>query len=297
MSELMISELKEKLTVPVAISFYPGLAVYRHSGYEIEYSPKIEITGKNYHDSKAQLTDGTKFSKAADELAIQLGYEKAGIDPRSKKAKAFNDIFGRNKEKIYAWQWTDTFLRIPSNKLNPEKPDYIDKHGRKFWAREWGLDNEIYGVVYIPEGGGRVVPKTKDFLDVYDLITGLPRITSDNENDMKYENHTLHFRFNSKPSKDSKSGHYDVAVGRRSDWRRAEDERCLYVSAYYERSYSDSRDGFRPVWGSVPEIEVVSSNVDLEKIRREILQKARGEFETDIKKLPFPELLEKYKLL
>jgi hypothetical protein len=41
-----------------------------------------------------------------------------------------------------------------------------------------------------------------------------------------------------------------------------------------------------------PKIEVVSANVDIEKVRKNLIE----QIASDLRKLPYPELLEKYKL-
>lgn len=94
--------------------------------------------------------------------------------------------------------------------------------------------------------------------------------------------------------KDPISGHYDVAVGRWSVWRRGQGG-CLGVAASFERWGARSAGGFRPVVrGSVSEgkIEIVPANVDVEKVRRELLT----QIASDLRQLPFPQILEKYKL-
>ncbi len=222
--------------------------------------------------------------------------KKIITDPR--KAKIFDDILARGPEKTYMWQWTGTFVRKPKSKRNPAKPDYVDTQGRKYWAREFGNGDEIVGVVYIPEGNGRVVPKTNDLLDVWDLVTGLPRITSDNSNDMKYGNHTTHFFFNESAD--------EVAVGRWGGWRLGGHGGCLGVGASYGRSAASSDDGFRPVRGSLPKIEkeivekpvVKTSSAELvqqldpAQIEQALLERLRE----DYRSMTHPEFLEKYDL-
>src|SRR3989338_4826980 len=102
----IIQDLKERMDVPAAISIYPTLGnTYTRAAYPIEFSNRLVRTGKNYYDSEPA---NDRMSTAAEELAMQLGLEKAGQDPRN--AEAFNDLFGRNNPHDYdphdcIWQW------------------------------------------------------------------------------------------------------------------------------------------------------------------------------------------------
>ena len=280
-------EIMERLVMQPASSSHPSIGTaYTRAGHTVDYSIALTRTRRNYYESKAEIPEGQRMSTAAEELAMQLDLERAGQDPRH--AKVFDDLFARNG--WYAWQWTDTFLRVPPGKSNPEKPDYIDSQGRKYWAREFGNGSEVVGIVYVPEGSGRVVPKTQDLFDVWDPITGLPRVTSGSQNDMKHENHTIHFWFNPEPRKDSKSGHQDVAVGRGGDWRHDGGDRCFGVDADYARSDAGSGGGFRPVRGSLPKIEKISADP---KNAESTLSKG---MEEDYGTLPLADFLKKYKL-
>ncbi len=231
-------------TTPMTKLIIPSVSSgsYKHSGHEIEYSPNLVWTGKN-------PTEG-RVSTADEELAIQLGLERAGIDPR--QAKVFDDLFARNKSHVYIWQRTETSLRVPKG-YDPNTYQ-TDDQGRKYWVREVLIGDNVVGEVLVPEGHGRVVPYSKNPEDVWDMVFGLPRITSDSVNDRKYGNHTTHFGFNENPWKDNTSGHKDVAVWRGSGWLLGGDEGCLVVGAPYERWGALSYVGFRPVRGSLPDI-------------------------------------------
>ena len=244
-------EIKERLIVPAARSSHSTLGTaYSHAGHQIEYSPGLFQTGKNYHGSKALISPSyDRMSTAAEELAIQLGLEIAGIDPR--KADVFGDLFGRNG--WYAWQLTETGLRVPKGRKAGVHE--TDPQGRKYWAREVLIGDEVVGEILVPEGHGRVVPYSKNPEDVWDLVFGLPRVTSASKNDRKHENHTTHFWFNPDPSTDSISGYQDVAVSRGRGWPHDGGEGCLIVGAVRGRSDAGSGDGFRPVRGSLPRIE------------------------------------------
>jgi len=278
-------KVDRKLVVPAVSSKYPTPGnAYSHGSYTVNYSPSLVRTGKDYYDSKTGIPEGLRMSTAGEELAIQLALEKAGKDPR--EAKIFADLFASGIDKIYMWQWTETGLRVPKGR----KADAYEtgSQGRKYWPRVVLLADKEVGEILVPEGSGRLVAE-------WDKVFGVPRVTIENK-DFPHKPYTTHFHFNSNPGKDSKSGNNDVAVGRRSDWRHDEHDGCLDVDADYGRSDAGSIDGFRPVRGSIPEIQIVSSNVDIEQVRREILGKARAEFSDDLAKLPVKELVRKYQL-
>ncbi|HLC76691.1 MAG TPA: hypothetical protein VJH04_00650 [archaeon] len=299
MPTIATPEVKEKMIVPAVSSDYPRLvASYKHGGYEVDYANPLVRTGKNYHNSKAEIPEGLRMSTAGEELAIQLKYEKVAnilrrideheilgkppgqvadvlrnlakeddreaisyvfgmeseamqsvyeqnkgvltIDPRN--AKVFDDLFARGQDKIYMWQWTETFLRVPRGRQNPDKPDYVDSNGRKYWAREFGNGNEVVGVVYVPEGNGRLVAEL-------DEVSGVPQVTIEDRK-LPHKPYNTHFWFDPTPALDRTSGHRDVAVARRCSWLRDEGGGCLCVTADFGRSDAYSDDGFRPVRGS-----------------------------------------------
>ncbi|MBI1972063.1 MAG: hypothetical protein HYS53_02070 [Candidatus Aenigmarchaeota archaeon] len=238
-------EIVERLTLQPASSSYPGIGTYERAGHTINYSSGLTRTGKSYYDSKSSIPAGYRMSTAAEELAIQLGLERAGQDPR--EAGVFDDLFARNNLKTYVWpyvwQWTETGLHVPKER-DPSKYE-TDPQGRKYWVRELLIGNEAVGKILVPEGNGRVVVE-------WDEVSGLPRVT---ENiDFPHTPYTTHFRFNPAPFKDIGLAIQDVAVERRSLWRRAVDERCLVVAADYWRWVAAPGDGFRPVLNSLPKI-------------------------------------------
>ncbi len=236
-------ELKERLNVPAASSSYPALGnSYNRAGYPIEYSSRLVRTGRDYYDSKTQIPEGQRMSTATEELAIQLGLEKAGQDPR--KASVFDDLFAKNESKIYMWQWTETGLRVPKG----YKADKFEKdgQGRKYWPRTVLIGDKEIGEMLVPEGAGRVAVE-------WDEVFGIPKATE--EIDWPHKPYTTHFWFNPTPDKNNKSGHYDVAVGRSSGWRRVGREGCLVVAADFRRLGMRSNDGFRPVRDSASDVE------------------------------------------
>ncbi|MBI2583241.1 MAG: hypothetical protein HYW25_01115 [Candidatus Aenigmarchaeota archaeon] len=237
MTTATLPELTGNLVVPAAAGSYPALgAAYRHEGSSIDYSPWLVRTGKNYYGSKAEIPEGIRMSTAAEELALQLALEKAGNDPRN--AEVFNDLFARNEEKYYAWQWTETGLRVPKGR----KPDAYetDAQGRKYWQRILLIGDQEIGDFPVPEGNGMVIVE-------WDEVSGLPRVTE--QIAYPHEPYTTHFWFNPNPDKDKLSGHYDVAIGRRGAWPHGVDARCLSVDASYGRWDADSDGGLPPCSG------------------------------------------------
>lgn len=196
----------------------------------------------------------TDYERAAVEHVFEAE-KKLVTDP--KLAKVFDDLFARGPDEKRLFQTTDTFLRVPAGKQNPAKPDCADSKGRKSWAREFGIGNEVIGVVYVPEGDGRVVPVTNDLLGVWDQVTGLPRVTEDDY--PINPTFTTRFWFNPYPRKDEISGYRDTGILRGSYWRimdgviRYNDS--IVVVADHERWLGSGYSGYRPVKGQF-EIEV-----------------------------------------
>lgn len=243
MATVSLPELTERLIVPAVSSSYPKLgASYKQGSYEVDHAHRLVRTGKHYYGSKAEIPEGLRMTTAGEELAIQLAIERADRDPR--KAIIFRDLFARGlDEKIYMWQLTETGLRVPKGR---EASKYeTDAQGRKYWARIVLDGDKEVGEILVPEGGGRLAAE-------WDEVFGVPRVTIENQH-LPHEPYTTHFWFNSTPNQDSTSGHYDVAVVRRSSWHHDVAERCLDVDANYRRLYALSLNGFRLVRGSDPE--------------------------------------------
>lgn len=278
--KIELPEMKKRIIIPAASSVYPTIGnSFKNPEYKINYSQKLVKTGKNYYDSKEQLPAGYRLSTASEERALQRAIEETGKDPR--KAKIFDDLFARNKEKWYAWQWTETGLRVP--KAYKSDKHEKDEQGRKYWPRIVLIGNEKVGEVLVPEGSGRVIVE-------WDEVFGIPRVT---ENIVWFhKGYNTHFWFNSSPSKDSKSGYYDVAVARWDAWLPGGLERCLAVGARSVRWAAGSRDGFRPVQGSLPEIEKEIAKINPKNVEDALLERMR----TDFRKMPFAEFQEKYNL-
>src|SRR3989344_5903137 len=280
MTTATMPEVKERLVLQSASYTYQTLgAAYKHSENTVKYSGSLRRTGKNYHDSKAEIPEGLRMSTAGEELAIQLALERAGKDPR--KAKVFDDLFSRGSDKIYMWQWTETGLRVPKGRQADAYE--TDGEGRKYFPRIVLIGDQEVGEILVPEGGGRVAVE-------WDEVFGLPRVTEDIA--YPHEPHTTHFWFNSTSDKDSKSEHYDVAVERRSVWHRGGDGRCLGVDASYGRWDALSGGGFRPVQGSFPEIERELARINPRNVENELLARMR----TDYRAMPLPDFAAKYDL-
>ncbi len=265
------SEIMERLVTQPASSSHPSLgASYRSAGNSIEYSSSLVRTGKNYYGSKP--TDG-RMSTAAEELALQLGLERSGKDPR--QAGVFNDLFARNDSHLYIWQWTETGLRVPKGR---EADIYeTDGQGRKYWAREVLIGDNVVGEILVPEGNRRVVV-------AWDEVFGVPSATEDIA--WPHNPYTTHSWFNPNLNKE------DVAVGRWGGWLRGVDGGCLAVDADVARSLASSGGGFRPVRGSLPEIEkeIATTNpTNSESI-------SLKNMEEDYGKMPLAEFRKKYNL-
>ena len=215
-------ELTKRITMP-AFSF----GSYSSPENTIEYSPGLVKTkGCSCYDLWEQ---GSRMSTAAEELAMQFALERMGQDPR--KAKDFADLFGRNPAQWYAWQWTDTGLRVPKSW----------EHGRcdngKYPRIVLIGDQEIAEIV-VPAGCGRYVTEWNEAF-------GIPSATG--EDPKQINDYTTKFWFSPTPPKDERTDRYDVAIGRRSSWVSESKDSCLYVDATRVRSNSCAESGFRPV--------------------------------------------------
>ncbi|MBI4162971.1 MAG: hypothetical protein HY513_04770 [Candidatus Aenigmarchaeota archaeon] len=283
-----LTEVKlETLNIQKTMSVYPlhGRA-YLVRPYSVDLSSSLVKTGRDYYDSQellakmianGELSEGTRFSTSAEELALQKSYEMQGKDPR--KAEEFKDHMGKGKQG-YVWGYTLTGLRVPEGWQNGKKDTGTNKYPRIVL-----LGDEEKDLIQVPEGGGKVIVEYDDVFGVATEVRGMP---------FPHKGYNAHWHFNPSPRLDEKTGHYDVAVGRRGDWHHGEDARCLNVGADYGRWLAGSYDGFRPVVrGSVPEIEVVDSNVDIEQVRQEIEKKLRADIATELR--PLKTLFEKYK--
>ena len=282
--------LDRQFDIPRAVSVYPQIGrAYLKPAHSVSISPRVIRTDKNYYDSqkvlaemieRGELPSDARFMSQAKGRGIERSYLMQGKDPR--KADEFKDHFGKNENNWYAWELTSTGLRVPKGWENGRVDNGTGKYPRIVLEG----DKKV-GELQVPVGNGRVIVE-------YDDVFGIPIETR--EIAWPHTGYYSHFWLNQNPILDEISGHYDVAVGRRGAWHHAEGGRCLYVSADSGRFDAPSHAGFRPVRGSVPEIEIVSSNVDVEQIRQKILEKARAEFVKDVNSLSAPKLAKKYQL-
>ncbi|MBI4163708.1 MAG: hypothetical protein HY512_02505 [Candidatus Aenigmarchaeota archaeon] len=229
----------------IVTSSHPCLGVaYRSPAYSFRYSSTLVCGQINYYALKEQIPKGRRISTAAEELAIQLGLERVGQDPR--KAQVFSDLFA---DHIYsAWQWTETGLKVPKGWEGGRYQ--TDSKGNKQFPRIILIGDQEVGEALVPEGNGRAV------VVEWNEVFGIPSITSDSENSMIMRNHTTHFDFNPTPNIDERTGRpADIAVTRRSYCHGDEQDVCLSVDADIGRSDSRSGDSFRLVQGPIPEIE------------------------------------------
>ncbi len=245
----------KQIQTPQAVSVYPSLGkAYLAPARMTVASSGLVKTGKNYYDSLEQmekmiangeLPEGTRFSTAGEELALQRKYEIQGKDP--KKSDEFRDHMGKGRQG-YVWGHTLTGLRVPKGWEEGRKDTGTGKYPRIVLVG----DKEV-GKIQVAEGGGLVIV---EFDDVFGVATEVRDLA------WPHRGYNAHWYFDPNPRLDEKSGHYDVAVGRWVNWHHDEDG-CLDVDADYWRWGADSGDGFRPVQGPVPEIE----KFRLEKLR------------------------------
>ena|SRR3989344_8789177 len=129
----------QKVKVSRAMSVYPLLGrAYLIKPYAADMSPTLVKTGKNYYDSQeilealikdGKLPQGTRFSTASEELALQKSYEMQDKDPR--KAEEFKDHMGKGKQD-YVCGHTLTGLRVPKGWEEGKKDNGTGKYPRIF---------------------------------------------------------------------------------------------------------------------------------------------------------------------
>ena len=301
------------IEVPGILSYSPGLV------------RTIDILPKGYATAEPGRADFYDMLKAAAVLSVAEGKtitpananeEQLIYVKKSAGAKELQDIeelkdyFGKNDEKWHAWEQTLTGLRFRKQDLEKQYnigdkitaqiietyiTPYISQIADPKFKRKNFRDiiekiNKVKDAVPVPYCRGQVISEMYPSLGIF------KEVEKTSEHKAPYALHGW-LRENLDIPKDPISGYHDIAVGRWSDWRRGEDERCLSVDACYERSDSYSDDGFRPVVrGSLPELGKVSSNVDEEKIRLEAIKTAEIRFARDLRNENLQKLLEKYQL-
>jgi hypothetical protein len=290
--------------------------------YSISYSPRLvrsidhlpegyasaEYDKSDFYDAlKVAAVMGVSLPTAGEEHAI---YAQRGAGAKKlRDVEEFRDHFTNNDEKVYIWghsltglRFREKDLRKPYNvgdkvtvqvietDITPFLPQIANpEFTRNNWKDIIGQVNHVKDELIIPYCRGQVI---REMHPVHGIFTEVEPSIEHNAPS------ALHgwLRENLDLPQDPISGYYDVAVERRSCWHHDVGERCLNVYADYRRLNASSNAGFRPVVrGSRlkgPKIEVVSADVDIEKIRQELMSQVAS----DLRKLPSPELLEKYKL-
>lgn len=303
--------------VPSADKVYPPHIAYSRPAYPIELSPSlIHTPGMNFYKvlealarriKDSELPEDTRFFLQNEGHAKAQSYRNQDKDPRN--APEFLNYFTKNRNGLYLWEWTLNALRAEKGWESGRIDSGTGKYQRLVLEPDWAVLkqamkdclepgfnwkdigdslNRVAGICQVPVGNGRVIVD-------YEPVWGLPLETRDIP--WPHEGYDEHFGFDPKPRLDEVSGHHDVAVRRRSDWHRGEDERCLYVDANWGRSGACSLSGFRPVRGLVPEINKVESNADVEQARQEAKQEERRELAArlrDAKLTDVQAILEKY---
>src|SRR3989338_8034345 len=242
--------------------------------YSLQYSPRLVRTRADFYDTfimAVRMTDPEMMAagkylsppSAGEEEAI---YRKASPGTRKlRDLEELRDYFANNDENWYAWNWNTTGLRFREADLR--KPynvgdkitalvietgimSYLrDIADPKFTRYNWKdiIDkvNHAKGELAVPYSRGHVI---REMHPIFGIFTEVEQTT---EHETPYALHGW-LRENLDVPQDPISGHYDVAVERRSSWHHG--ERCLSVDAGCRRWNSDSDGGFRPVWGPLPEI-------------------------------------------
>lgn len=263
----------KRIIVPYVHCDYSEIGVrFQQMPYELKYSSRLLKTGKNYQNSLNEIQDNHRISSAGEEAVMHILYrtlydvfnsvsrhEELTSKSRSEireiyrnyaftdleecaieflfdcNSNAFDDLMGKNDRNWYPFQLTSSFLRTPLDEKNPEKPDYVDGCGKKYWLREYGDGNQILFKTLVPEGNGRIVPETDDLSGVMNLVTGIPYETVEPSN---INRHTIGFGFNP-------SNRGDVVIGRRTIFR--DNHRIFYIDANYSRSIELQNAGIRMV--------------------------------------------------
>lgn len=233
-----LGDLKlKKLNIRSASSSYPTLGTeYGSPGYTIRYLIDLLETRKHYRyepGDENEIGEGFRISTAAEELAIQRFLEGQFREPR--KSAAFRDT-------LRTCQWTATSLRVPKS-YDSEKYE-TDAKGRKYFPRIVLEFGEEKGEILVPEGDGRVIVE-------WDPVFGTPRVTSNNYNDMRYGNHTTHFKFNPDPPKDPRTKEYDLPIVLGNTGFIHGHEGCLDLIASNINWIKHSPGGVRPVMCSL----------------------------------------------
>jgi len=247
---------KELLVKPSNI-YHEGLGTSARAGYSVITSNRLVTTpDMNYEQQKELIHSnfpGIRHSTLAEEITELLKLQKSSIYP--KYSNFFADLFSSDN----AFLITSTAYRVPKGW---DSRGYKLIKGRKYYIREKFEDNEVVGVLRLPEGRGRIIVEFND--------DGDPVATDDIPG--PHEPYTAHFMLALTEEQ--------VAVELTGDWFLKRDG-CLNFLAFYTRSSSKSFTSFRPVQGSL-----VLPKFEYERINAEELNKFLEAVKSEAESLP-----------
>jgi len=234
MPSIIIPEM-QKVEVPAKTYRDPLTGItYTRAGCGVEVSPTL-----------ARYDDGTfaggKTQEQARELLAQEGCQLPNMsllwhlaETEGRNSLFFKDTFGRNRERLYRWEHTDTVLVAPPG-WEPARMD-----GEKYLRNvcEYQLGKGLVLIAEgqrIPEGKGRRIVEINP-------TTGIPSETRDSNAE-----HIGHWYFSPELSENI------VLFG--SYWFDDGRGRCLGVGASCGPSGASGYGGFRPVRGLFGEVE------------------------------------------
>ena len=245
--------------------------------YSLPYSPRLVRTKTDFYDTvmlAVRMTDPEMLASGKYLSPPSAGEEEAiyrKVVPGAKKLRyveELRDYFTDNDKSWYAWGWNTTGLRfreadlrkqynvgdkitalVIETDITPYLSQIADpKFTRDNWKDIIGKVNHVKGELAVPYARGHVIREMRD-----GIFTEVEPTT---EHKTLYVLHGW-LRENLDVPQDPISLHYDVAVGRRSDWRHGVGGECLGVDVGYWRWDAGSGDGFRPVVrGSSPEYKL-----------------------------------------
>lgn len=241
-----------------------------------------------YDALKVAAVKGVDLPLAGEEESIYRQASRAA--KRLRDTEELRDYFGNNDEGVYIWGHTRTGLRfrkadlrrtyvvgdkVTAEVIVTEIPEDIRRQiadsqfKRDNWKDVIGKINQVKGEMAVPYARGHVISAMDP---TWGIFTEVEPTT---EHRASYALHGW-LRESLEIPQDPISGHYEVAVGRSGHWRLGGG--CLDVVAVSRRWRATSGAGFRPVArGSVPEIQTVSADTNVEKARREAKQEERRE--------------------
>lgn len=220
---LHIGRSEENLLNGVSISIEP---------YELKVSPSILVTGRPY-GNESRLIESMQGRQPGIRrpTAAELAHLHFNAMQEHLKRSPFKTAFFSQYAKGY-FERTGTFLI--SKSPHPEK-DFVTREERQYYKRQLKIGDKFLGETEVPQSG--YVPRTEDFWDVWNPMTGLPRVTVENH---KWYPWVTCFYFDQTEK--------EVYITRGGVCHL--DEGCLDVDALYGRWGANSAGGFRQVRGS-----------------------------------------------